>query len=591
MNTRRIALLDEKTDKNVINTVKFLKNIINDKSIKIVCFDDLWYETLTGPDYSMSIIKWSNSINYENYLKLWNESYEAIDNIIHEESSDAKIIFEVYRHYCAEVLLKLKIIEFLIKQTDEILIITIEGSKRFYQGYKAEVSSNRRLISRMAGVMSSLLGHLFKNSKVEKDSFRPCRKDNGLTDILIVVEDSLSLVNYNSAIHVVNNIKNKSIRPTVITSNEKIIELFNNYEVQVINCKSHLAKIINIRSFYEVIQFIFIMNRVIRRNKSSTSTVIFLNFIKYRAFNFIGFKNTTNNALNSIEFTGHFDSLLTVNESSPLAILATHWASKLNLTSYGLWPALVGNRPDYNNFGADFHLVYGDQMKEHMKSINIKGSIVEVVGIPAYDDILGMSYQDSVKVVKNKFLSKWNAVKEKLVVVATEAMQNPLEEIFPVLTALVRMEKVVIILKIHPSDSVIFYMNFLKETGYEDRIIVVADTSSLHELLKSADLLICINSNIIVAAAILNTITLVCDFSNKRKSLDFVESGLCIGCFEESQVNKYISKMLFDENFIKNCKNMIRHNISKYNGNADQCSSDKIVNIIAKCKNNTDKCQ
>ena len=92
--------------------------------------------------------------------------------------------------------------------------------------------------------------------------------------------------------------------------------------------------------------------------------------------------------------------------------------------------------------------------------------------------------------------------------------------------------------------------------------------------------MICIVSNLIVSAAVLGTPTLVCDFSNKRRVLDFVGMGAAIGCFDPKAVQRMVTEILFptDGNF--NRESMLNKAHGLFNGTSDGSSASRIVNHV-----------
>jgi predicted glycosyltransferase len=158
-------------------------------------------------------------------------------------------------------------------------------------------------------------------------------------------------------------------------------------------------------------------------------------------------------------------------------------------------------------------------------------------------------------------------------------LPQPLVELEPVLRVLGEMPDVHVVLKVHPSDSLSFYQDFVQNLPCADNIEVVKDCE-VQALLHTADLLVCIISNMIVMAAILGTPTLVCDFSGKRRPLDFVAEGLSFGCFSQSEIAPMVRRLLFDPAAAQEWRQMRRTALRGFNGPNDGQSHSRVVDLV-----------
>src|SRR5262249_38466310 len=66
--------------------------------------------------------------------------------------------------------------------------------------------------------------------------------------------------------------------------------------------------------------------------------------------------------LETLAETARFTSVLTINESLPLSVIAGAWAAEKGIPWVGFFPNLLGTRTEGNHFPAPLHLVYGDQL-------------------------------------------------------------------------------------------------------------------------------------------------------------------------------------------------------------------------------------
>jgi hypothetical protein len=266
---------------------------------------------------------------------------------------------------------------------------------------------------------------------------------------------------------------------------------------------------------------------------------------------------------------------LAINEGTPTAVAALAWLQARDIPDIGYWPAMLGDRPDCEFFPARRHLVYGTQLRDKMVALGVGADAIEAVGSVNFDHSL---FRDRVrdKAMVCTDLLRGRPAYNKLVVVATEALPRPLEEIGPALEALAPMADVEIVLKLHPADSAAFYRSWLAKNGLSERVLLV-EACDLDALLNSADLLVCILSNVIVRAALLGTPTLVCDFGDKRRPLDFVAEGLATGCFLPEQVGPTLSAMLEDGPVREAAIAKLKSTAERFNHGADGGSAERVA--------------
>src|SRR5262249_2484129 len=222
------------------------------------------------------------------------------------------------------------------------------------------------------------------------------------------------------------------------------------------------------------------------------------------------------------------------------------------------------------------HLVYGDQLRDKMVFHGCAPESMQVVGTPTFDVT---PHRDIV--ADQAYLAGLfpHIADKKLVVVATEAFAHPLIEFETVLRSVADMEDVAVVLKVHPSDSELFFNNFVDSLGNASNIRVIQKCELL-PLLHVADLLIAVVSNIIVTAAALGTPTLVCDFSGKSKVVKFVAERLCEGCYSPHEVATTIRSLLFDETTRAAALRRLQTGVKRFNGPNDGNSHKRIASYI-----------
>ncbi len=275
---------------------------------------------------------------------------------------------------------------------------------------------------------------------------------------------------------------------------------------------------------------------------------------------------------------GAFAAGLLINEGTPASGQALAFLEQKGVAACGYWPALLGNRPDCDHFPAPLHLVYGEQLAGHMRDLGMDASSIRCVGSVNYDRSVGRDPKRDRATVRREILPEWSGTRP-LVVVASEALARPFEELGPVFAELAGLD-VEIVLKLHPADSRERFAAYLDQRGLAARVRLV-ERCDLDALLHCADLLICVLSNIIVNAAILGTPTLVCDFSNKRKPMDFTAHGLCLGCFEAALLPDRIAGMLPGGKYRETAVDMLRSGLKAFNSPCDGNSARRVSRILS----------
>src|SRR5262249_53704901 len=128
-------------------------------------------------------------------------------------------------------------------------------------------------------------------------------------------------------------------------------------------------------------------------------------------------------------------------------------------------------------------------------------------------------------------------------------------------------------------DSLDFYANVLTSLGKPENIVAVQQCDLL-ALLCAADLLIAILSNVIITAGVLGTPTLVCDFSEKTRVLNFVKEGLCAGCYEPKEVSAVVQDLLFNPESKAAAQRRLTTGLRRFNGPNDGNSHQRIASFL-----------
>jgi len=265
-------------------------------------------------------------------------------------------------------------------------------------------------------------------------------------------------------------------------------------------------------------------------------------------------------------------ALLTVYESLPLSIMTGRWAVDSKVPWIGMFPILLGRRPDCRHFPADRHLVYGAQLTELLLERGVRPETVTVVGSPTYDIPEAMNRASARKRIEQDFPALSG---RRLVVVATEAFADPSPEIIPILRTLSGMDGVGTILKLHPEDDPKFFRSLIEQASAQSVILV--ENYDLATLLAGSELLMAIVSNVIITAAMLGTPNLVCDFSGKSAVVDFVAEGLSSACRDVAELEGKVRALVFDPGERERAIEAMEAALPRFNGPADSRSAVRIA--------------
>jgi len=252
------------------------------------------------------------------------------------------------------------------------------------------------------------------------------------------------------------------------------------------------------------------------------------------------------------------------------------WAKDHGIPTFSYWPALIGRRADYRGFAADCHLLYGEQAGDVLREAGVAPERICVTGSVTFDAALARAGEDHARTVRDRVLRFWEEG-DRLVVVGTEALPRPDEELVPVLRALLALEGVHTVLKVHPADSVGQFSALAASLNPGGRRLEVVRECDLMALLGAADLVIGVLSNILVSGAMLGAVTLVCDFGGKRHALDLAAEGLSEGCFDPHHLAATLRRVLFDPVARARLERRSRRARVRFNGACDGRADERVA--------------
>jgi len=269
-------------------------------------------------------------------------------------------------------------------------------------------------------------------------------------------------------------------------------------------------------------------------------------------------------------------AVLSVDESMATAVAAGRLGRRSGKPWIGHFPILVGRRPDGYYFPADFHLAYGEQLRDHMVEAGVRPETIEVVGSYTYDKHRGRDRGRDRSAVERAFPKLG---RRKLVTVLTEVLPAPETELVPILTALTSLPDVHVVLKVHPDDPLEQFEALSRKLGVRYQIDIVK-SCDLSQLLGASDLLICAMSSVAIEAAVTGTPTLMCDFSGRTAVINLVREGLCVGCSEPAKLAETVHKLLSDPVTRRQAFDLMAGGIRRFNGPNDGRSAERIVDFV-----------
>lgn len=525
---------------------------------------------------------------YGEFMETWRRAYRLVDGVLAQADQNLNAVLRPFYHPIASFSLQaLLIIAALQRWSGPLLVLAPPAGAKFYRDLPAELMvrpwSLRRLklgnfrLARVARAGRDVLHEMMNRTSKGIPGSSPAPGVSSGPVVLVMVEEGVSGLNLPSARAIVAELRGSDATVVLLTSIPHIRSEFELAGVQVLYCGIPKLTGLRPRIFVAWRKASNDLNRL-RATITQWETRALIDQIAERLLAYAVFHARVESLLSDCHRLRPIGVGLAINEGTPSTVAALGWLAAQGIPDVGYWPALLGNWPDSEFFPAHRHLVYGDDLRDKMLGLGLPVESVESVGSVNFDRAIGRDHQRDVDYVQREIL-RGRATNEKLVVVATEALPNPLEELEPVLDVLVRMPNVEIVFKLHPADSVEFYGRLLARRGWNDRIVLV-EKCDLDALLHTADLLICVFSNIIVNAAHLGTPTLVCDFSGKRHNLDFVAARLATGCFERENLAATLPAMIYDGPVRREAMSRLKSGAVRFNQGADGRSAVRVATRV-----------
>lgn len=149
------------------------------------------------------------------------------------------------------------------------------------------------------------------------------------------------------------------------------------------------------------------------------------------------------------------------------------------------------------------------------------------------------------------------------------------------LRACLALSDVHVVVKLHPADSEDAITAIIREhVGANCRISLLA-LCDLTALLHAADLLVCVQSNIAITAAMMGTPTMMPTFVGRNRHVDLAVEGFVTECASENEAQVLIDGLTRGGPIRQRAVEGMRHGVRRFAGKADGKSHVHIADVVS----------
>lgn len=526
-------------------------------------------------------ISWNAYHSYDEHFKIWEQAYRLANGFVESNPTGIRNILQAYLHDLANsYMLACFFLDILRKEPEATFILPPVFLPHVYK----------------PSVLNMPKGHL-PNFRSPADFLRKIKKVNrqsikrfafplvtwlrkfrlqtlrGTQTVVVTVEDgSRTRINLDPALKICEAFKGSSLVPLILTSTPHV--------VTEMRAKGFKAMIVQpdvwARLPEDQLQFHSGLLAASQDSSQDLLTRIFATQLYDYFKNMCLLYKSAVETWRLVRGITSVKGLLSLNETLPVAV-ACGLDSKGVVPWFGFFPVLLGNRPDYEYYPADFHFAYGEQVKDLMVRHGLESEKIFLTGSPTFEGASTMT-----RARAKEILSAWTKKdpKKPVISIATEGYMDAEIELTPIFQTLNEMKDVTLVLKLHPSDNLQTYQTYLDKWPELKSRITVLTKCDLDAVLAGSDLLICTISNIIVRAAQFNTPDLSCDFSNKTRVLSFADEGLAFGCRNPGEIRENIDMILeMTRTQPELIEQKLKTGIRRFNSFNDGRSANRIAEI------------
>jgi hypothetical protein len=391
----------------------------------------------------------------------------------------------------------------------------------------------------------------------------------------IGVNDSSNGINLKSAIGVINKFAELKIPFCVITESIFVYSKLTFEQIPVKLIKHTNINRVNIKDIVLNVFYGLLSLKALVTKENLNVIKYFLNLSNYLLGVFIS-KTRAYQQITDIFQTNIPLGFLSIVEGSSLDCAVGELVKKIGVPWVSWTHLLISDNPKYQFFSAEHHVVYGSHGANIIGKYAPKKNIF-IAGSPQYD----LAYnRDSDQDLYDcqKFFPKWNG--QSLIVIGAQNFQNNENEIISIVKELILLDNVYIVIKLHPSNENINLQKQVLNIDPSNQKIAIIKEIDLHVLLNSASLLLASFSNIVINATILKTPTLIYDFGNYERAVDFVKEGICSRVYKISDLNFRVKAILESEKPSFENDYEMEVNMKKFVGFNDGKSIDHTIEYL-----------
>ena len=229
----------------------------------------------------------------------------------------------------------------------------------------------------------------------------------------------------------------------------------------------------------------------------------------------------------------------------------------------------------------DVTAMYGDLFKKSLISIGKyeKFSSLVVTGQPRTDILI----ENKNKYSRERLSRKLGIdPKKKLVVFASQPLYEMSESkitLLSIIDSVRDLDDVSLVVKLHPGDDEEYYNKIIEDSRYNAIAIKNID---LYELLYCSDLVISIQSTVILEALIMNKPTIKVNLIENYDIFGGLKPKWLIEVFNDKDLKNEIRKVLFDKKYAHKINKNIKKFISDYYYTIDGKSTERFMQELKK---------
>tara|TARA_Y100000034_G_C6882841_1_gene404825 strand:- start:119 stop:2017 length:1899 start_codon:yes stop_codon:yes gene_type:complete len=252
----------------------------------------------------------------------------------------------------------------------------------------------------------------------------------------------------------------------------------------------------------------------------------------------------------------------------------TKTSSLMKIPSITLQHGAFGNIPYLVPIVSDYFFAYGENFKKTFLKNGASSKKIIITGMPRSDELLSKEYNNS-----KEFLNIDTNSKEKIVTFFTQPFDKSYNKklFLTVFNALKQINNIKVIIRPHPAEKEGLHKKMAKKIGLKIKILKNCD---LFNLIYASDVIILVNSSIVLDAIILNKPVISVNICRELFHNNFLFKDIVPNIHNTLELVKVINKILSSNIKKKSHKQdrYIKSNLYKLDGK----TCDRIIHNINK---------